>query len=172
VQRSFPRPSMAVETSPDPWREARGSVRALGELLERQQGLADGLVLLQEFPLPRLAEGVREVEESLAQLHPRAVDPLLAEWAAAPVTGAVPPERLRFEHRTFCASAKQLRWFYEIVEREDQGGHRQALGQYWKLLLEALRHHLRDERQYLERAPSGETANLTTPSGSRPGALS
>jgi len=51
------------------------------------------------------------------------------------------------EHERFLVSLDQLWWFYGIVAGDDHGGHRQALGQYGRLVTEALRRHLAEERE-------------------------
>jgi len=52
---------------------------------------------------------------------------------------------LHREHERFRASVAELRGLLAVVEAEDHGGHRQALGQYGRILAEALRAHCRDE---------------------------
>lgn len=54
--------------------------------------------------------------------------------------------RIAAEHERFYASVEQLRGLLRVVEEDDHGGHRQALGQYARLLVEALRSHRADER--------------------------
>jgi hypothetical protein len=55
---------------------------------------------------------------------------------------------LRSDHAWFIVSIEQLGWFLAIVEHEDHGGHRQALGQYGRVFAEALRRHRARERSY------------------------
>jgi len=50
-------------------------------------------------------------------------------------------------------SIEQLWWFYRVVEGEDHGGHRQALGQYGRILAEALRRHRAEERAFAAGKP-------------------
>jgi hypothetical protein len=59
-----------------------------------------------------------------------------------------PPDRstLESDHERFLLSLEQLWWFYGIVAEDDHGGHRQALGQYGRLVAEALERHLAEER--------------------------
>ncbi|MFY9717796.1 MAG: hypothetical protein WAK40_07705 [Thermoplasmata archaeon] len=61
------------------------------------------------------------------------------------------------DHDRFLVSLDQLWWFYGIVAADDHGGHRQALGQYGRLVAEALRRHLTEERGDLPRASSPPT---------------
>jgi hypothetical protein len=60
--------------------------------------------------------------------------------------GSAVQRRLQAEHLRFRASIRELRGLLRVVERDDHGGHRQALGQYGRIFVEALRVHLRDER--------------------------
>jgi hypothetical protein len=55
------------------------------------------------------------------------------------------------EHLAFRGSTDELRHLWDVVRAVDHGGNRQALGQYWRVLLEALTLHLEDELP-LERA--------------------
>lgn len=108
-----------------------------------------GLVLLEEYPLP----DVRAATESLkgaVRTHIRGTR-LPTPFRASPVT-PIAQERVLLEsdHIWFGTSLDQLDWFYRIVEREDHGGHRQALGQYGRVLAESLRRHRTHERAYLD----------------------
>lgn len=49
-------------------------------------------------------------------------------------------------------SLQELHGYVDRLKKEDHGGHRQALGQYWRLVLEAFDHHLEDERGYRDAA--------------------
>lgn len=49
------------------------------------------------------------------------------------------------EHERFRVSLEQLAWFLRVVESDDHGGNRQALGQYGRVVAEAMRRHLADE---------------------------
>lgn len=129
------------------------SVHALEQVAERQRPLAEGLVLLQDISQPRLVEEVEALHRSLGEGHAQAVEGLLS--ASAAPTHA---QRLREEHARFLTSVEQLRWFLAVVQREDHGGHRQALGQYWKVLLEALGRHTAEELTLLELSTSGAAA--------------
>jgi hypothetical protein len=110
---------------------------------------SDGLVLLQAYRLDELRAMVRRVAEVVAT-HTREYDGRLG---AAPLPGGRPATwaLLRADHAWFSVSLEQLAWFFGIVENEDHGGHRQALGQYGRLLAEALRRHRDLEREYFRR---------------------
>ncbi len=84
--------------------------------------------------------------------HPRwpytATFPMLRTGSAriCPPTRIDARRGLAADHERFRTSVQQLWWFYAIVEREDHGGNRQALGQYGRLVCEALRRHRAEER--------------------------
>jgi hypothetical protein len=108
---------------------------------------SDGLVHLEPYGLEELRAMVRRVAEVVAT-HTREFDPRLGATlrpSDRPATGAL----LRADHAWFSVSLEQMAWFFGIVENEDHGGHRQALGQYGRLLAEALRRHRDLEREYL-----------------------
>jgi len=98
------------------------------------------LVLIAEDPL----DDVRTAVESFASavlVHCEAA-------ARRPATGSdasEPARILRADHAWFVTSVDQLRWFFRVVEREDHGGNRQALGQYGRIFAEAFRRHRQDE---------------------------
>lgn len=110
------------------------------------------LVLLEEYSLVDLRSAIDAVA-SAVHAHRAAFD--------RKHTGKqVPPDRvdaLRIilsDHAWFETSVEQFWWFFRIVARDDHGGHRQALGQYGRVLAEALRRHRGDERA-LETAAGG-----------------
>ncbi len=106
--------------------------------------LSRSLVLLDARPLAELRRQVLDFAASL-EAHvrgsPRGNDPT-RDGVPASEAGA---ERLRDEHIRFLASVVELRGLLEVVVQEDHGGHRQALGQYGRLLVEALRRHRTEE---------------------------
>lgn len=129
------------------------SIRPVVDELDR---VADRLVRLESAPLP-------EVRELLGR-----VDALLrAHVAVAAAPGESRGEPADSDHARFLVSLDQLWWFYSIVESEDHGGHRQALGQYGRLLAEALRRHLDEEERWIPRAPGGADARAA-PAPSKP----
>ena len=120
------------------------------------------LVLLAEYPLTEVEGAIRSfasrVRDHLGESSPR-ID------ATEPPPGILRETRalLRSDHAWFSTSIDQLDWFYRIVAAEDHGGHRQALGQYGRILAESLRRHRSDERAYLaaagaSRRPAGPPA--------------
>ncbi len=138
---------------------ARGSAeivaapREFDALVEWVDGVSRNLVLLEPYPLPQVASWVDAVD--------RAVRDHLSAYRALTVPGAVGRRgadlatlrrTLEEDHARFRVSLDQLRWFFRVVEEDDHGGNRQALGQYGWVLAEALRRHRRDERAYFGRA--------------------
>jgi hypothetical protein len=105
------------------------------------------LVLLAEFPLGEVGAAVRAFEVSVREhLRDRSLEATPTSRLPAPLreTWAV----LAADHAWFVTSIDQLEWSYAIVEGEDHGGHRQALGQYGRVFAEALRRHRAEERAF------------------------
>jgi hypothetical protein len=131
----------------------------LDELVEWFERASTALVLLELYPLEDLRRMVGAVSRAVRG-HPRAYDDRLG---ARPPSGADAGTwaMLRADHAWFRESVEQLAWFLRVVENEDHGGHRQALGQYGRLLAEALRRHRVLEEGFLgapSRTGSGEGA--------------
>ncbi|MGA8302962.1 MAG: hypothetical protein WA547_09775 [Thermoplasmata archaeon] len=117
------------------------------EWFERRSG---ELVLLEERSLDDVRAEVREFEERV-QEHLRTFDIPAPPPAASRTDLSKVRASLISDHACFAISVAQLDWFLRIVEQEDHGGHRQALGQYGRVFAEALRRHRNDERAYLAR---------------------
>jgi hypothetical protein len=111
--------------------------------------VAEGLVLLEAPPVSELRCHLFEARRLLLVEHRREWDPWLTAHGGFRVPGAAAPRILQHEHDWFVGSIDQLEWFLRIVEEDQHGGNRQALGQYWRLLLEALDRHITDEQRYL-----------------------
>ena len=118
------------------------------ELVAWFDQLAANLVLLEDYPREDLRFAVDAVDRAV-RAHVRAFDE--RDGCRANVAPGLAPARaaLDGDHARFFVSLDQLAWSFRIVEREDHGGHRQALGQYGRVLTEALRRHRQDERAYL-----------------------
>jgi hypothetical protein len=120
-----------------------GTAAAGGTLdleIDRFEAFSAALVRLE--PCAR-AEVRRRVERFVGEVraHLVAAPQLPARWAASS-SG----ELLAAEHRRFVTSIAELEALLTVVEGEDHGGHRQALGQYGRIFAEALRRHRVDER--------------------------
>jgi hypothetical protein len=107
------------------------------------EALADGLVLLEPIPLARL----RRTVDDLVAAWPRHVVEARSAFAAgrSGVRGPEPLGRLEAEHAWVRDSLAELNGLLGLVTANDHGGNRQALGQYWRLLNEALRRHIAEE---------------------------
>jgi hypothetical protein len=125
---------------------------ALLRMREAQAELADGLVHLHPYPLAEVGEALHALARELLRGHAPRWEEILGGLPGGSRVGSVSVEVLRREHTIFPQSIEQLGWFFDVVVREDHGGHRQALGQYWRLVLESLGRHLGDERSAVERA--------------------
>jgi hypothetical protein len=114
---------------------------ALRDLASDQGLLAHRLVRLEPIPVPELRRASRALRTALLVEHCR---PKVA--AARPPTGPTGREEiLARDHRWFETSLGELDSLLDVVESDPHGGNRQALGQYWKVLLEALDRHLDEE---------------------------
>jgi len=130
---------------------ARSAPEGLAATTDWFESLSYGLVLLEPYPLEDLQAAVqafrgRMIAHTAAwgaeRWVPRGGDPFAARLYRVVVS----------DHAWFETSFDQLRWFLGIVENEDHGGHRQALGQYGRLVSEAVRRHLGDEQSLAARA--------------------
>lgn len=103
------------------------------------------LVLLSDYPLLEIRGAVRHFDRTVRE-H--------VEAPARPASGrrpTAPREELErivaADHAWFLDSLGELGELLSVVERDDHGGNRQALGQYGRVLAEALRRHRRDEER-------------------------
>jgi hypothetical protein len=127
----------------------RASIARLRGLVHHQRSTVTALVRIEPIALGTIASELDAIERELVRDHPRALDPFLARAEAAPNGSQELRKVLIGEHGRFPESIDQLRWFYGVVLHDDHGGHRQALGQYWAILLESVARHLEDEAAYL-----------------------
>ena len=130
----FPRPEADIRAPPSPFDE-------LVDWLERW---SYGLVLLEEYPLPDVRTAVTAVETALRE-HRVSTERWIAPLRGEDEETARGARVMLSDHEWFETSVEQLWWFFRVVEKEDHGGHRQALGQYGRVLAEALRRHRADE---------------------------
>ncbi len=118
---------------------------SLDAALERFERFSAGLVRLEPASLEEVRE---EVERFAAELE-RHLDVRPPGRRRGPGGPSAEPSRtalLAREHERFRTSLEELRGIVDVVLRDDHGGHRQALGQYGRILAEALRLHRADER--------------------------
>ena len=140
---SFPRPEVDIRYPP----------AELDPLIDWFERVSHRLVLLEEYALEDLARMVRTVGSAVA-LHGEVEDPRLAALPRSSAEAEALVRRLRADHAWFRSSTAQLEWFLSIVENEDHGGHRQALGQYGRVYAESLRRHRADELELARRTAS------------------
>ena len=143
----------------DPARDKELDTEA--ELFER---LSLDLVLGESRTLPEVRAIVLSFGEALRQHVDRgsvARRPGPSEGGP----GSVRSARLDAEHQRFRESLRQLAELLVVVEREDHGGHRQALGQYGRILVESLRAHRAEERGGPRRGVERPGGSLSVASG-------
>ena len=125
--------------------DLRQPPEAFDDLVEWLEGWSYRLVLLEGYPLADLRSAIRAVD-SAVRAHREAADPRLAPLLDEDPETARVARVVLHDHEWFGTSVEQFWWFFRVVEGEDHGGHRQALGQYGRVLAESLRRHRRDER--------------------------
>lgn len=139
----------------------------LDRLIDRFDAFCDHLVLLEEYSLAQIRTALETIRGPV-ELHCRAGWEGVEE-RARDVPGA--PElyqRLTADHARFDDSLGQLDWYCAILARENHGGHRQALGQYGRVLAESFRRHREEEREFLRRTTDPSRPPLSRPvSGKR-----
>ena len=129
--------------------EAGRDPSELDPWIDRLDRLSAGLVLLEPVPLHEIEAFFRDLDRTLSD-HLASARSLDRRPRGSGLEALV-----RADHERLPTSLDQLWWFYGIVARDDHGGHRQALGQYGRLLAEALRRH-RDE-EVAAREPGSAT---------------
>ena len=132
---TFPRPQVDIRSPPVEF-------DLLVDWLERW---AYNLVLLEPYPLSDIRAAVAAVEGAVRR-HRIEADRWVQSLRGADEESDRGAEILLSDHEWFETSLDQFWWFFRVVETEDHGGHRQALGQYGRVLGEALRRHRLDER--------------------------
>lgn len=115
------------------------------------------LVLLEEYPLSDIRGALASVDRAV-RAHRSAADRWVISLRPRDAESARSARVILSDHEWFETSLEQLWWFFRVVETDDHGGHRQALGQYGRVLSEALGRHRRDERWLEMRngSPRGE----------------
>jgi hypothetical protein len=130
---------------PRPAVDVRHPAETFDEFVAWLESVSYRLVLLEEYSLDEVRAAVVTSQRVLTDHMRRPV----------PEPSDEPESRelyriLGSDHTWFLGSIEQLGWFWSIVAADDQGGHRQALGQYGRILAEAVQRHRRDERLYLD----------------------
>ncbi len=104
---------------------------------------SDRLVLLEAIPLEEI-RSVVDVTVERVRRHLRSTDPT-EPGPGDPLRECELVEILRSDHRWFESSLEEFTGLLRVVEGDDHGGHRQALGQYGRLVAAALTRHRTDE---------------------------
>jgi hypothetical protein len=134
----FPRAEVDLRTAPADF----------DALIEWLEAWSYNLVLLEDYPLEQLRVGLAAVE-SAVRAHREVAEHWLASRNPSDEETMREAIVLQSDHEWFETSIAQFWWFFRVVENEDHGGHRQALGQYGRVLAEALRRHRADEQPVL-----------------------
>ena len=138
--------------------DLRAIPRDLDAIIDWLEAWSYGLVLLEEYPLPDIELGVGAVSSAVESHCREAESRLRAPLGFPDAPQAQLARVVRHDHEWFATSVQQFQWFLNVVRTEDHGGHRQALGQFGRVLAESLRRHRRDERwleESAEPAPDG-----------------
>ena len=129
---------------------ALDAVDPLDAEIDRFEAFACGLVRLEPHALEELRAEVERLAAAVSA-HLRAGPGGRSARAAGRRRPGARRQRLTAEHERFRTSIAELGALLAVVEGDDHGGHRQALGQYGRLLTEALRLHRGEERQLMRR---------------------
>jgi hypothetical protein len=138
VAVTFPRPAVDIQRPP-----AR-----FDEVVDWFELVSYNLVLLEDYRLEDVRRAVDRVALAL-EAHNHAAGSLIQDATRGPAELRERARILTADHEWFQTSIEQLRWFLAVVEREDHGGHRQALGQYGRVLCESVRRHRTDEEEFV-----------------------
>jgi hypothetical protein len=129
-----------------------------------------GLVLLEPYGIEEVAVAIRRLCAAV-EIHVENRRKNGGVEAGCSVHTSDRSEELEDDHARFQASLAELAALLEIISQDDHGGNRQALGQYGKILSEALRKHLRAEDAQatlnLEKLDESATSESVRPSQRR-----
>jgi hypothetical protein len=146
VANPYPRPGACPFVGTvRPRVDVRRPPRDLDLLVDWFEQVCYQLVLIVDWPLEDIQGAVAVFSSSVAA-HITEAEPTPTGSSADNELGQI----LSADHRWFATSVDQLGWFLRVVETEDHGGHRQALGQYGRVFAEAVRRHRTDERRFFE----------------------
>jgi hypothetical protein len=134
--------------------DIRRPPEAFDDLIVWFELVSYNLVLLEEYPLSDLRQAVNRVARAI-ELHGQSTERVLRVPPTAPSELQDLARVLTADHEWFRTSVEQLGWFFGVVERDDHGGHRQALGQYGRVLCESVRRHRAEEAEFARRAAHG-----------------
>jgi len=117
---------------------------AFDDLVDWLEDWSYGLVLLEEYSVTDLRGAISAVRSAVLA-HREATEPWIARLIDADEETSRTARVVLHDHEWFATSLEQFEGIFRVVEGENHGGHRQALGQYGRVLAEALRRHRRDE---------------------------
>jgi len=131
--------------APRPVVDLRSPPPSFDDLIDWLESWSYALVLLENYPVADLRAAIMTVGSAL-RAHRASTDPWVTELLGAEEETSRTARVVLHDHEWFVTSLDQFDWFLRVVEGENHGGHRQALGQYGRVLAEALRRHRHDER--------------------------
>lgn len=140
-------PASAAVPFPRPTVDIRHPPQGFDALIDWFDRVSTNLVLLEEYELEDIRRSVGWVAAAL-EAHGRSTETPPTGSLEGPVELRDRARILAADHEWFRTSVGQLWWFFGVVEREDHGGHRQALGQYGRVLCESVRRHRAEEVGY------------------------
>ena len=132
---TFPRPKVDIRAVP----------AEFDDVIDWLERWSYNLVLLEEYPLSDVRSAIAAVETTVRS-HEEEADAWVRPLETAKGETGQRARVILNDHEWFSTSLEQFWWFFRVVEADDHGGHRQALGQYGRVIAEALRRHSRDER--------------------------
>jgi hypothetical protein len=109
------------------------------------EGHCEELVALGAIPLEEVRGAVDALARQLLEGHPA----LVAGRLRALRRFGPAAQRLERDHERFPEGFAEIRGLLDVAERDDHGGNRQAVGQYGRILLEAVLRHLSEEAALL-----------------------
>jgi len=134
----FPRPYVDIHRPP----------KEFDALVDWFELVSSNLVLLEEYSITDIRSALETLTGAIdAHRREASLDPPDPPFEASEHADLA--QLLSVDHEWFRISVEQLYWCFAVVEREDHGGNRQALGQYGRVLAESLRRHRSDERRFL-----------------------
>jgi hypothetical protein len=153
----FPRPVVDIRHPPE----------GFDALIDWFELVSYNLVLLEEYSLDDIRGAVTRIAQAI-ETHGRTAGPVRpGPDAGSPELGDL-ARVLTADHDWFRTSVGQLWWFLGVVEREDHGGHRQALGQYGRVLCESVRRHRGEEEEFVRRSTDRRRVGTIAPAPGNP----
>jgi hypothetical protein len=153
----FPRPIVDIHRPPE----------GFDALVDWFELVSYNLVLLEDYPLEEVRSAVATVVRAI-ETHLRTTTRIALSSPEGTRELADRARILVADHEWFRTSVEQLWWFLGVVEREDHGGHRQALGQYGRVLCESVRRHRAEEDEFVRRLTGRHLSDTIAPPPGNP----